>query len=48
LEAFAFTALGLVIAGVVIVFTAVASVVIPTARQGETVIYPDVRTGEHG
>jgi len=47
-EAFAFTALALVIAGVVVVFAAIASVVGPTARPTEAVIPPDRRTGLHG
>lgn len=47
-EAFAFTALALVIAGVVVVFAAVASVIFPTARPADAVIPPSRRNGEPG
>jgi hypothetical protein len=47
-EAFAFTALGLVIAGVIVVFGAVASVIGPLARSHEAVIAPVRRTGGSG
>jgi len=46
-EAFAFTALALVIAGVVVEFAAVASVIGTTARPADAVIPPNRRTGEH-
>jgi hypothetical protein len=47
-EPFAFTALALVIAGVAVVFAAVASVIGPTARPAEAVIPSNRRTGELG
>jgi hypothetical protein len=47
-EAFAFTALALVIAGVMVVFGAVASAVGPLARSREAVIPPDRHTRQPG
>jgi hypothetical protein len=47
-EAFAFTALALVLAGVTVMFAAVASVIGPTARPSEAVIPLGRHTGLHG